>query len=419
LKPVYKLSLAAFGLFLVVIAYGVELFVLRPEQPVWVKTPVGKEHEVLQLAKLSGIEFDTRTDIEVIADFRKRGIDAVPQVILPMLEREANGSMKSALQIDGAELIPLGGIANKLTVMCNQIGDYVVYKTDEHGFHNPAGIWDSGQLQIVALGNSFTHGYCVPSEKNFAALIRRRYPATLNLAMAGHGPMLTLATVKEYLPQLKPKTILWFYFEGNQLSDLQREKKSPLLMRYLEDNFSQDLLGRQTDIDRVLMNYSGRKTVIRNADESPTGPSGTTKLLRTTKLTALRHKLHLTYGSDAQAREIAANLRQNVELLHGVLSQAKKQASAWGGSFYFVYLPTWWRYANDNSGPFVSERPEVLKAVHALGIPLIDILPAFEAHSDPLSLFPFGRFYHYNEQGHRIVAAEVLKLNLPQAGAVN
>jgi hypothetical protein len=190
-------------------------------------------------------------------------------------------------------------------------------------------------------------------------------------------------------------------------------------MRYWEDNFRQGLLGRQGDIDRLLVDHVETKTVTANARQPRTNRRDTTELLKTIKLTALRERLSLTRGKAAQEREIAANLRQNVELLRGVLAKTKKQVSAWGGTFYFVYLPTWWRYANGNSGPFVSERPEVLKAVRAQGIPLIDILPAFEAHSDPLSLFPLGRFYHYNEQGHRIVAAEVLKLNFPRASVEN
>ena len=40
---------------------------------------------------------------------------------------------------------------------------------------------------------------------------------------------------------------------------------------------------------------------------------------------------------------------------------------------------------------------------------MIDVEPAFEARPDPLSLFPFRRFGHYNEAGNQIVAATVLE----------
>ena len=47
--------------------------------------------------------------------------------------------------------------------------------------------------------------------------------------------------------------------------------------------------------------------------------------------------------------------------------------------------------------------------VRELGLPLIDVHPAFEAHHDPLSLFPFRGFGHYNEAGHALVAQTVLR----------
>jgi hypothetical protein len=51
----------------------------------------------------------------------------------------------------------------------------------------------------------------------------------------------------------------------------------------------------------------------------------------------------------------------------------------------------------------------VLKIVSDLEIPLIDPLPVFDAHNDPMSLFPFRGPGHYTEEGHRMVAEEVLR----------
>jgi hypothetical protein len=75
----------------------------------------------------------------------------------------------------------------------------------------------------------------------------------------------------------------------------------------------------------------------------------------------------------------------------------------------FVYLPSWSRYAGSNfTSPGDSARGEVLTLVRDLGIPIIDINDGFEAHGDPLSLFPFRRPGHYNEMGHRRVAEQVV-----------
>jgi hypothetical protein len=51
----------------------------------------------------------------------------------------------------------------------------------------------------------------------------------------------------------------------------------------------------------------------------------------------------------------------------------------------------------------------VLTVARDLGLPIVDVLPSFEAHSAPMSLFPFGAPGHYTENGHRLVADEVLK----------
>ena len=77
--------------------------------------------------------------------------------------------------------------------------------------------------------------------------------------MRGNGPLFELAQIKEYLPALKPKIVLWFYYEGNDLSNLKIEKQSALLRRYLEGGFTQNLLDRQADIDRVLTEYYDRR----------------------------------------------------------------------------------------------------------------------------------------------------------------
>ena len=128
----------------------------------------------------------------------------------------------------------------------------MTFQSDEHGFRNPPGLWRPGPLDIAAVGDSYTEGECVPPGKEFVALIREQYSRTLNLGMRGSGPLLELGQIKEYLPVLTPKIVLWFYYEGNDLIDLNIEKRSKLLRRYLENGFTQNLVGRQADIDRVL-----------------------------------------------------------------------------------------------------------------------------------------------------------------------
>ena len=69
------------------------------------------------------------------------------------------------------------------TVHCNESGQYNIYDADEHGFNNPRGLHGQAPLQVALLGDSFTHGACVPREASVAGRVRAAFPATLNLGI--------------------------------------------------------------------------------------------------------------------------------------------------------------------------------------------------------------------------------------------
>jgi hypothetical protein len=295
-------------------------------------------------------------------------------------------------------------------LLCNESGEWVAYRADHHGFNNPDEVWQR-KAEIAALGDSFTHGYCVPPGESFVDLIRQQHRDTLNLGIAGDGPLLMLATLSEYLPQLHPRVVLWFYFEGNDLEDLQRERRSSILDRYLNDAFVQEGLSRQQEIDRaILAEIPGVMALAaKRARERPL--NATTYYFQSVlKLTELRQRLGLLSGPDAREREAAEDFQgMNFEVFRAVLSHAKRRVESWGGELRFVYLPDWERYTTQYRSLGDTRRNDVLKAVADLGLSLIDVEPAFRAHGDPLSLFPFRQPGHYTKVGHHLVADTVLR----------
>ncbi len=408
MRPSHKINLSLVVMGCAVSLYALELFV----PPLDMTYEAVRARERQKLAEQFGRPFDGRTGREVIKDLRKEGIDAYPAVIPEFLfEEQADGRLKSVVAIDGVEVLPLAGISSKVTVFCNENGDRVIYEAGEQGFHNPKGIWNSGRIDIAAVGDSFTQGACVPSDKHFVALIRKRYPATLNLGVAATGPLIQLAIIKEYAKHAKPKIVLWFYYE-NDLEDLMREKRSPLLMRYLERDFDQGLFSRQAAIDSALATHVEKVMEAKEALEEKT--SNPTAIL---KLTNLRQRLELIYGTSqhdldgpveiAERPDRSRMKEPDIDLFRDVLLQAKKIVSAWGGKIHFVYLPEWQRYATPESAD--KNRDRVLLLVKEIGLPIIDIHKAFLAHGDSLALFPFRQLVHYNEEGNRLVAEEVLR----------
>jgi GDSL-like Lipase/Acylhydrolase family len=375
-----------------------------------------------KLTKKFGNQIDIRSSGEVLDDLRKSGVDAI-RILTPanhLFMGQPDGSVKSVINIDGREVVPLASVSNIVTLLCNEDGRFIHYKSDSHGFNNPDELWHSAGVNIVALGDSFTHGYCVPPEANFVARIRERYPTTLNLGIAGDGPLLMLAKMKEYVPALHPKTVLWFYYEGNDLTDLQTERKNALLTRYLEDGFTQKDLARQSEIDRAI---NGQLSRVKATEEENRRRRASwsirSYLIEFVKLPVLRGKLGLVGGVDRDAILAGKDLETaNMDVFRDILVQAKTQADALDTKLYFVYLPEWARYTKYRSWG-EEKRDDVLKLVSGLGIPIIDINPAFQAHGDPLSLFPFRAVGHYTETGHRLVAEEVLRKISSSAAILN
>ena len=149
------------------------------------------------VAREFGVELDTRSKLDVVKDLERQQIRAAPNIFpRSLLKKQADGPVRSVLSVNGAETLPLGGIANRTTVFCNENGQYVIYQSDDHGFHNPGSLWNN-PVDIATIGDSFTEGFCVDSDKGFVALVRNRHPGTLNLGKTGDGPLTELATLTE------------------------------------------------------------------------------------------------------------------------------------------------------------------------------------------------------------------------------
>lgn len=410
-KRQYQIVLSIFWVFLVMSTYTSELYLsrskpdlLRPTQPIMSFSKNERVRMAARLQKEFGVVVDTRDRKEVVAEHRKAGTEAVPQIILPPVQGERADTE--------SRVTPLSGVANTMTVVCNQNGEYLTYRTDLRGFHNESDIW-AGPVEIAAIGNSWTLGYCVPSDRNFVALIRKRYTATLNLGMPNEGPLHALAVLQEYATVLKPKTVLWFYAEGSSLSELATEKDSRLLLDYLAGDFSQRLFDRQSEVDEAVRFHVERQSVqdeetARAADRGSSILDNSREFI---KLTTLRQTLGLVEATRTPAwspvETETLEPEPDTALLRDSFRAAKTRISDWGGTLYVVYLPSPGRYFAKL--PVMDRtRREILELLRLLDIPFLDVTPAFDAHQDPVSLFPFRRPGHPNEQGHRLIAETVL-----------
>jgi hypothetical protein len=172
-------------------------------------------------------------------------------------------------------------------------------------------------------------------------------------------------------------------------------------------------LERQTEIDRALQVFVTDSDKRDSEVKPPLKPGPFEKWLEILKLSNIRSRSNLVYGMNAEEGTNLSVLKQaKNNILTASLTQAEALVSSWGGTLYFVYLPSWERYGRDARLAEI-ERTATLKLVSALEIPIIDVEPAFHAQRDPLALFPMRTFGHYNEEGNRLVADTILK-SLPK-----
>ena len=241
--------------------------------------------------------------------------------------------------LEEIDIFPLGGVSNAITVFCKEGEDFSIYKSDRYGFNNPDQEWDNEKVLWFLIGDSFAQGACVQPGDDFASRIRLLTKrSAINLGMAGNGPLIELASLKEYILEKRPKIVLWFYFERNDLEDLRNEKSNSILMKYLNEDFTQNLHSKQSEINKKLKMYIklAEREFQKEIFEIKKDADRFLTLKKIIRLQILRDKIALDRGLDFGIDP----------LFEKILIEAKNFVNKWDGKLYFVYLPDKERYSN-------------------------------------------------------------------------
>ena len=327
-----------------------------------------------------------------------------PEAVYPsicgqmLLEDRDDGTVVSMVEDNDAGLLPLAGPSNRLIRSPAKRGaDRAAKRSDEFGFNNPPGEWAVVPINYLAVGDSFTYGADVPFGRGMVDVIRAREGRTVNLGCGGNGPLMNLASLHEFGPQLRPKVVLWFHYEGNDLTkDIVRERRVALLMRYLEPSFSQNLVGRRSNIDLAIINFL-------KLSQTPKSSSRTIKSTASPSI-VWKSVFNLSGLRGALGMNIEFS-QENLELFRRILRNARDTVSSWNGRLVLVYLPNKVRFSSvfarwDAAG----YEAEVVETARDEGIEVINLVPVFKASENPEGLFQG----HYTEEGYRLVANSVL-----------
>ena len=197
----------------------------------------------VELINKSGKKYDTRRPFEIFKDLKKINKD-ISYTVTPTYFSNKK-----------FELFPLSGVSKKDTILCNENGYYAIFKSDRYGFNNPDYEWDKDEVEYLILGDSFGIGSCVNRPNDIGSLLRSlSNKSVLNLSYSGSGPLLQYIALREYMNK-KINKVIWLYYEGNDLSNLDFELNEEKLKLYLSDlNFTQNLKKKQKRIDEISYN---------------------------------------------------------------------------------------------------------------------------------------------------------------------
>ena len=343
-------------------------------------------------AERAGRFFDDRTMVEVVIDDRNTGRRSYPTKGRAVLRHTERG-----LSVEDDQFFPLSNVTNVPIVLCNETGSWVRFLSDRRGFRNPDKLWETGHYETVLIGDSFGQGACVEEDDSIAGRMRLIMPQTLNLSMDATGPLQQLGTMREMLVGKTVDDVIWLFYGGNDLRDLQIEAAHPILGRYFEPAYSQDLVSNMDRIDNVLRQFLNR--ILQTSQVRST-------LTDSLSLANLRHEFPVI------RREPPMPPESDVYSLFGkVAGMIKIESERLNANTLFVYLPS---YALITAPDALSseqqgrDRAIVLEIAARAGMEILDVERVLRMNSDPLSAFPFRINGHYSSEGYGLIADSIL-----------
>ncbi len=353
--------------------YISELYLTKKEEKIYKNLSKIKIHE-----KEIGYDYDNRTLLEVFEDSKKENENITIRVY-PNLHLD-----------DQNEILPLSGISDIKTIFCNENGFFSTYLSDRYGFNNPDYEWDKKEIDYLLIGDSYVHGACVNRPNDVSSQIRKiSKKSVLNLGYGGNGPLLEYATLREYYNQ-KAKRVIWVYYEGNDLDDLNYELTNSKLLKYINDkNYSQNLNLKQKKIDLIAKNKILEENKVTKFEID--------------KFVKLFYLRQFFFPAKVQKQKAPyVEFEKITKLIRDFTLKNDME-------LYFVYLPDIkQRYVNNYIDPNYSFIKGIVKK---LNINFIDIdEQLFKKTQDPLDFIPFRLFGHLNSKGYEELAKTIIKL---------
>lgn len=294
-----------------------------------------------------------------------------------------------------------GDIAYYLRVSETHTYPYEV-RTDRDGFRNDQ---DLDQADIVVIGDSYTEGILVPQNETMPAELGRLLEkSSLNLGQIWYGPQQEEVVFRRYALPRRPKVVVWCYFEGNDLKDMNRyaanhvqwDVMAPKLHSFKARSLARNLAVR-------LLSLEGPQK------ERPLGE-------RNVALLPDGQRMYFFYRNDVQSEEEKKFLPEFEEILTRVWKTCQDQQIR----FVFAYVPIKVR-VYDSLVSFPPESVfrnafrveainEMKSRIHQISsdITFVDLTPAL-VETSKKELTYYLDDTHWTPAGHRAAAEAIAK----------
>jgi len=270
---------------------------------------------------------------------------------------------------------------------------------DENGFRNPPG---RTRADVVLIGDSFLEAGLVPAGETVAANLERALGATVqNLGCSGYGPQQEKIVLERYGLPLQPKTVVWFFFEGNDLLDVPRYEEA-------RRTGGQDP-GKTRFLARSLIANLARR--IELIAERPRGQDSDEARRRMGEIGSTR--IWFAFPGQPLSDADRASLAKAQETIRS----AAEECRAAGARFLLVFVPTKFRvcegfaaFAPDTlcATWHSNELPELLAGFAGeAGVEWIDLTLPLRAAAEGGELPYFPDDGHWSPRGHATAAAAI------------
>ena len=363
-----------------------------------------KKERIFKYKELTGKNYDTRTKIQIYNDLNKENdlykLNITWPTIINNKDEYDNIDLKKL-----ENFLPLSGFSNSKIIHCNENGYYSIYDSDRYGFNNPDVEWNKKTIKYLLIGDSFAHGACVNRPYDISSVLRQlSKQGVINLGQDYTGPLIMYARLREYLSK-NVENILWFYYEGNDYDDLNKELQIDILQNYLNnDIFNQQLIDRQNEVDL----YSSKIFKNLNKIKAPVDKNNRDfSIIKFIKLFQTRWYIYRLYFLRELNQNPTEHLNQNFKKILTLANQLAKENNS---QLYFIHLPVGTRYAS-LINRFKKNDQFISKMLNELNIPYINLdKELFSLQGNPRDLFSFNQInIHYNTEGYKKVAETIHK----------